>query len=165
MLGVDPGTATCGYGVVTGGAAQPARLVECGVIRTAAAAPLAARLATVFDGISDLLARHHPDAVAVEGLFHGKNARSALVLGHARGVVLLAAERAALPLAEITPAEVKRAVTGTGAATKAQVGLMVARLLRLAAPPSPADAADGTAIALTHLLRLAPRLRLAGGGR
>jgi crossover junction endodeoxyribonuclease RuvC len=165
VLGIDPGTATCGYGVVSGGAQHPARLVECGVIRTRAGAPLATRLGVVFDGISDLLARHRPDAVAVEGLFHGKNARSALVLGHGRGVVLLAVDRAGLPVAEISPAEVKRAVTGTGAATKGQVGEMVARLLRLAAPPAPADAADGTAIALTHLLRLMPRMRLAGGGR
>lgn len=165
MLGIDPGTAACGYGVVAGGAGGAARLVECGVIRTRAGEPLAARLATVFDGLTELLARHRPDAVAVEGLFHGQNPRSALVLGHARGVALLAAERAGLPIAEISPAEVKRAVTGTGAATKAQVGEMVARLLRLTAAPTPADAADGTAIALTHLLRLTPRLRMAGGGR
>lgn len=165
MLGIDPGTAACGYGVVTGGPGLAARLVECGVIRTRAGTPLASRLATVFDALTVLLERHHPDAVAVEGLFHGQNARSALILGHARGVALLAAERAGLPISEISPAEVKRAVTGTGSATKGQVAEMMARLLRLAAPPSPSDAADGTAIALTQLLRLSPRLRLAGGGR
>jgi crossover junction endodeoxyribonuclease RuvC len=164
VLGIDPGTAACGYGVVTGGAGRAARLVECGVIRTKAGSALSVRLGLVFDGVGELLERHRPDAVAVEGLFHGQNARSALILGHARGVILLAAERAGLPIAEISPAEVKRAVTGTGAATKGQVGEMIARLLRLTAPPAPADAADGTAIALTHLLRLAPRLRLAGGG-
>lgn len=161
MLGIDPGTATCGYGVVRGGEGS-AKLVECGVIRTTAATPLAERLVTLFDGLSELLARHQPDAVAVEGLFHGKNARSALVLGHARGVALLVAAQAGLAVAEISPAEVKRAVTGTGSATKEQVGLMVARLLRLAAPPTPADAADGVAIALTHLLRTAPRGRVLG---
>ena len=111
-----------------------------------------------------MLERHRPDAVAVEGLFHGRNARSALVLGHARGVVLLAATRAGLPVAEISPAEVKRAVTGTGAATKPQVGAMVMRLLHLASAPAPADAADGVAIALTHLLRVQPA-RADDGGR
>jgi crossover junction endodeoxyribonuclease RuvC len=122
-------------------------------------------LAAVFDGLEELFIRHQPDEVAVEGLFHGKNARSALILGHARGVVLLAAERAAIPVAEISPAEVKRAVTGTGRATKPQVGAMVARLLHLAHAPSPADAADGVAIALTHLLRMAPRTRMTGNLR
>ncbi len=162
MLGIDPGTATMGYGVVSGGAGQPARLVECGVVRTRADSALPARLAVIFDALGELLDRHRPDAVAVEGLFHGRNARSALVLGHARGVVLLAAERAALPVAEISPAEVKRAVTGTGAASKEQVAAMITRLLNLVAPPSPADAADGVAIALTHLMRSEPRARLGG---
>lgn len=138
-------------------------LVECGVIRTSAGQPLAMRLGILFDGLTELLERHHPDAIAVEGLFHGRNARSALVLGHARGVVLLAATRAGLPVAEISPAEVKRAVTGTGAATKPQVGAMVMRLLRLASSPRPADAADGVAIALTHLLRVQPRARMLAG--
>ena len=167
MLGVDPGTAVLGYGVVTTCVATATRitLVECGVIRTRADQSLAIRLAVIFDGITELLERHRPDAIAVEGLFHGRNARSALVLGHARGVVLLAATRAGLAVAEISPAEVKRAVTGTGAATKPQVGAMVMRLLRLAAAPTPADAADGVAIALTHVLRLQPRARMAAVGR
>lgn len=165
MLGVDPGTATLGYGVVTGGAGRATQLVECGVVRTRATDPLPHRLEAIFDGITDVLTRHHPDALAVEGLFHGRNPRSALVLGHARGVVLLAAARAGLAIADISPAEVKRAVTGTGTASKAQVGAMVMRLLRLAAAPAPSDAADGVAIALTHLLRLEPRARLTGGRR
>jgi crossover junction endodeoxyribonuclease RuvC len=153
VLGIDPGTAVMGFGVVRIGAEQRAILVECGVVRTKASDPLSQRLGTLFDGVSELLERHRPDAIAVEGLFHGRNARSALILGHARGVVLLAATRAGLPVAEISPAEVKRAVTGTGAATKPQVAAMVMRLLRLASAPTPADAADGVAIALTHLLR------------
>ncbi|MGH7593409.1 MAG: crossover junction endodeoxyribonuclease RuvC [Gemmatimonadales bacterium] len=136
------------------------QLIECGVIRTRPVDSLAVRLGILFDGLNDILQRHRPDAVAVEGLFHGRNARSALVLGHARGVVLLAATRAGLAVAEISPAEVKRAVAGTGAATKPQVGAMVMRLLRLASPPTPADAADGVAIALTHLLRVQPRTRM-----
>ena len=162
MLGVDPGTAILGYGVVTAAGTGPARLLECGVVRTKATQPLPDRLATIFDGLVELLERHRPDAVAVEGLFHGRNARSALILGHARGVVLLAAQRAGLAVAEISPAEVKRAVTGTGAATKHQVAAMVMRLLRLAAPPAPADAADGVAIGLTQLLRMQQQLRLPG---
>ena len=155
-----------GYGVVTTspepGAQSLARvkLVECGVVRTKSSESLAMRLGVLFDGVTDLIARHRPDAVAVEGLFHGKNARSALVLGHARGVVLLAANRAGLEVAEISPAEVKRAVTGTGAATKTQVSAMVMKLLHLVAAPKPADAADGVAIALTHLLRSRPRARM-----
>jgi crossover junction endodeoxyribonuclease RuvC len=159
VLGIDPGTAVMGYGVVatSGGAV---RLVECGVVRTRPTESLAIRLGTLFDGVTALIERHRPDAVAVEGLFHGRNARSALILGHARGVVLLAATRAGLSVAEISPAEVKRAVTGTGAATKTQVGAMVKRLLNLVAAPKPADAADGVAIALTHLLRLQPRARM-----
>jgi len=165
VLGVDPGTATMGYGVVTGGAAHPTRLVECGVVRTRAGEPLAVRLETIFDGLSEILARHQPDAVAVEGLFHGRNARSALILGHARGVVLLVAAQAGLPIAEISPTEVKRAVAGTGKATKPQVSAMVMHLLRLATRPAPADAADGVAIALTHLLRMEPRARFTGGRR
>jgi crossover junction endodeoxyribonuclease RuvC len=164
VVGVTPGTTTD-----RAGGARPltapgktVRLIECGVVRTRPTEPLAMRLGTLFDGITALIERHHPDAIAVEGLFHGRNARSALVLGHARGVVLLAATRAGLAVAEISPAEVKRAVTGTGSASKAQVGAMVMRLLNLVAAPKPADAADGVAIALTHLLRQQPGARMAG---
>jgi crossover junction endodeoxyribonuclease RuvC len=178
VLGIDPGTAVMGYGVVThlvavdrGPRIAPGRtalatttirLVECGVVRTRSAETLATRLGLIFDGVTELIERHAPDAIAVEGLFHGRNARSALILGHARGVVLLAAARAGRTVAEISPAEVKRAVTGSGSASKAQVGAMVMKLLRLATTPKPADAADGVAIALTHLLRLQPRARLLG---
>lgn len=165
MLGIDPGTATCGYGVVRAGHDGRATLLECGVVRTSATDPLPLRLLVLADAITELLERHRPEVLALENVFHGRNARSALVLGHARGVVMLAAARRPIPVAEITPAEVKRAVTGTGAASKEQVGRMVARLLHLASPPSPADAADGVAIALTHLMRAMPRARLAGAGR
>lgn len=153
-----------GYGVV-GLVTNQVRLIECGVVRTKSSEPLAIRLGTLFDGITELIERHRPDAIAVEGLFHGKNARSALILGHARGVVLLAATRAGRPVAEISPAEVKRAVTGTGRATKTQVGAMVMKLLHLAAAPKPADAADGVAIALTQLLRMQPTARLMAARR
>ena len=165
MLGIDPGTAVCGFGVVRTGVDRRATLLECGVVRTRATEPLPDRLMTLADALDDLLDRHRPDALALENVFLGRNARTALVLGHARGVVMLAAARRGVVVAEITPREVKRAVTGTGAATKPQVAAMVARLLRLASAPEPADAADGVAIALTHLIRVAPRTSFAGAAR
>jgi crossover junction endodeoxyribonuclease RuvC len=127
-------------------------LIECGVVRTPATLPLATRLATIHDGITELIARHRPDAIAVEGVFYGKNVRSAIILSHARGVILLAAEQAKIPTFEYSPAKVKKSVVGRGAAVKSQVGWAVAKLLRLKTAPSPADAADAVAIALTHLL-------------
>ncbi|MBU6366911.1 MAG: crossover junction endodeoxyribonuclease RuvC [Gemmatimonadetes bacterium] len=151
VVGIDPGTAVTGYGVVSCAGRAPA-LVECGVVRTPADAPLAERLAAIHEGIVGVLARHRPDTVAVEGAFYAKNVRTAIVLGHARGVILLAAQQAGAALRECAPADVKKAVTGSGAATKAQVQFMVARLLRLAHPPEPADAADGVAIALCAAL-------------
>ncbi|MDB4947911.1 MAG: crossover junction endodeoxyribonuclease RuvC [Gemmatimonadetes bacterium] len=153
VLGVDPGTAVTGYGVVarTGGGAVS--LVECGVIRTSPKAPLAERLLEIHEGVAEVIRRTHPDSMAVEGVFYSKNARSSLVLGHARGVILLAGAVAGLKVAEYPPAEIKTAVVGTGAATKDQVGFMVAKLLRLKEAPRPADAADGVAIALCHCFR------------
>lgn len=163
MLGIDPGTAACGFGVVAVGTGLRARLIECGVIRTRPVDPLPNRLLVIFDAVNELVERHQPDALALENVFHGRNTRTALVLGHARGVIMVVAERAGVPVAEITPAEVKRAVTGTGRATKDQVGAMVMRLLNLKRAPTPSDAADGVAIALTHLMRAMPRTRLGGG--
>jgi len=151
--------------VIRAKAGERATLIECGVIRTRAADPLPLRLMQIATTIEELLLRHHPDALALENVFVGRNVRSALVLGHARGVIMLTAARAQVPVAEISPREVKAAVAGNGSAEKVQVGLMVARLLHLASPPRPADAADGVAIALTHLIRLMPRARLAGGAR
>ena len=131
---------------------RPGRLVECGVIRTDSKQQMWSRLETLYQGVSELIARHQPAAVAVESVFYGKNARSALALGQARGVILLAVARAELPIAEFPPATVKQSVTGRGGAAKAQVGYMVQQLLRLKRPPAPSDAADGVAIALTYLL-------------
>jgi crossover junction endodeoxyribonuclease RuvC len=107
-----------------------------------------------------LLARHRPDAMAVESVFYARNARTTMVMSHGRGVVLLAGEEAGVPISEYTPAMVKKAVVGRGGALKPQVGYMVAQLLRLRSAPEPADAADGVAIALTHLL-----LTRSGAGR
>ncbi len=165
VLGVDPGTATMGFGVVerAGLPGRPARLIECGVVRTGAREPLAERLHAVHAAVAGLLARHRPEVLAVEGVFYAQNVRTTVVLGHARGVILLAAAEAGVPVAEYSPATVKKAVVGRGGALKAQVGYMVARLLQLEAPPAPADAADAVAIALTHLLAARHPLRRAAG--
>ena len=159
VLGIDPGTASTGYGVVTGDGLGLVSLVECGVIRTRPRDPLAARLNEIYEGVSELLARHHPDALSVEDVFYAKNVRTTVVLGHARGVVLLAGQRSGVAIHEIPPAEIKKAVVGTGAATKEQVQFMLARLLRLKSVPQPSDAADGVAAALACLMAMrVPRL-------
>ncbi len=153
MLGIDPGTAATGYGVVETGDRGSFRLIECGVIRTTAGALLATRLRQVHEELTGLIARHRPDVLAVEEAFHARNVRTTLVLGHARGVILLAGAQTDTPIAEYSPATIKKTVTGKGAAPKSQVGFMVAQLLHLKAAPQPADAADGVAVALTHLIR------------
>ena len=152
VLGIDPGTAVLGYGVVESGTGTHPRLLECGTLTTAARDSLPARLRVIHDGTAALLARHAPDAMAVESAFYAKNVRTTVVLSHARGVILLAAEQAGVAIAEYSPAQVKKAVVGRGAALKSQVAYMVAQLLRLRTPPTPADAADGVAVALTHVL-------------
>lgn len=153
VLGVDPGTAVTGYGVVRGDGSAPSVLIECGVIRTRPREPLAARLAEIYDGIRDLIARHRPEAIAVEDVFYSRNVRTTLVLGHARGVILLAGQQAGLEIHEYPPAEIKKAIVGNGAATKEQVQFMVTRLLRLKTAPQPADASDGVAAALALIMR------------
>lgn len=154
VLGIDPGTATTGYGVVKGDGRGPASLVECGVIRTRARDPLANRLDEIYEGVTELLARHRPDALSVEDVFYAKNVRTTVVLGHARGVVLLAGKKAGVEIHEIPPAEIKKAVVGTGAATKEQVQFMLTQLLRLKSAPQPSDAADGVAAALACLMSM-----------
>jgi crossover junction endodeoxyribonuclease RuvC len=152
VLGIDPGTAVLGYGVVEGGPGLASRLLECGTLTTTPRDPLPARLRVIHDGMQALIARHVPDAIAVESAFHGKNVRTTIALSHARGVILLAGEQAGLLIAEYSPAQVKKSVVGRGAAMKPQVSYMVTQLLRLKSPPTPSDAADGVAVALTHLL-------------
>ena len=152
VLGIDPGTAVTGYGVVARRCGGAVSLVECGVIRTSAGQPLARRIREIYLEVVGLIDRHAPFAVSVENVFQGKNARSALTLGHARGAILLAVALQDIPIAEYSPAEIKKAVTGTGRATKDQVGFMVQQQLRLEEAPSPADAADGVAAALCHCL-------------
>ena len=167
VLGVDPGTATLGYGVVEAEVRGTARLVECGIVRTRPSDPFPMRLRVIHEGIRELIARHRPDCVAVEDAFYAKNVRTTIALSQARGVILLAAELAGVPIAEYEPRLVKKAVVGTGAALKPQVAYMVAQILRLRTPPEPADAADGVAVALTHVLRTAgvPGGRMAAMGR
>jgi crossover junction endodeoxyribonuclease RuvC len=152
VLGIDPGTAVTGYGVVEAQHSMPARLIECGVIRTRARDALPQRLLDIHAGIAELIERHRPDAVAIEDVFYARNVRTTIVLGHARGVILLAAVQAQVEISEYPPAEIKKAIVGTGNATKQQVQFMVARLLRLKTAPEPADAADGVAVALTRLM-------------
>jgi crossover junction endodeoxyribonuclease RuvC len=152
VLGVDPGTQVTGYGVVRGESANAATLVECGVIRTTAADPLPDRLREIHEGIAELIERHAPDVMSVEDVFYARNVRTTVVLGHARGVILLAAAQRGIRVHEMTPKEIKKAISGTGAATKEQVQFMVTKLLRLKSPPKPADAADGCAAALGFLM-------------
>ncbi len=164
VLGIDPGTATTGYGVVERANGGAVRLIECGVINTRARDPLAARLHEIFDGVRTIIERHKPDAMAIEDVFYARNVRTTVVLGHARGVIMLAAQQGGIAIHEYAPREIKKAVVGSGAAAKEQVQFMVMRLLRLKTPPRPADAADGVAAALTcclgeHLDRVRLRAR------
>ncbi len=152
ILGIDPGTAVTGYGVVAKEGGGAVSLVECGVVRTSSGEVLAVRIREIYLAVADLIARHAPSVVVVEDVFQGKNVQSALKLGHARGAILLAAALGEIPIAEYSPRVIKKAVVGNGNATKDQVGFMVQQQLRLKAPPKPADAADGVAVALCHCL-------------
>jgi crossover junction endodeoxyribonuclease RuvC len=160
VLGIDPGTAVTGFGVVRTDGPARLTLVECGVIRTSPSAPLPDRLREIHEGIAALLDRHAPHIMAVESVFYARNVRTTITLGHTRGVILLAAALRNVEICEYPPAEIKKAVVGTGQATKAQVQFMTARLLRLAHAPQPADAADGVACAITACIasQLGPRV-------
>ena len=149
VLGIDPGTANTGYGVVYARARQLAAL-DGGVIGTGPAEPLERRLARLHARVCDLIAEHRPDAVAVEEIYFGRNVRSALAVGQARGVVLLSAGMAGVPCFSYTPQAVKLAVCGTGGAEKEQVQRMVGSLLSLPEPPEPDHAADALAVAVCH---------------
>jgi crossover junction endodeoxyribonuclease RuvC len=152
VLGIDPGTAVTGYGIVRKDGRNPLTLVECGVIRTRPRDDLPRRLTEIHDGVVELIRRHQPNVLSIEDIFYARNVRTTVVLGHARGVILLAAAHAGLEIHEYPPAEIKKAVAGTGAATKLQIQFMVTRLLRLKPAPQPSDAADGVAAALAYAL-------------
>jgi crossover junction endodeoxyribonuclease RuvC len=163
VLGIDPGVSRCGYGCVTGDS-RGMRAVAAGVITTPTADPLPQRLAALWRELRDLVAELKPDAVAVERLFFQANARTAMSVGQASGLALVVAADAGCPVAQYTPNEVKVAVTGYGAAPKAQVQQMVQSLLGLAERPRPPDTADALALAICHL-SLAPRLARVAGGK
>lgn len=150
VLGIDPGVAITGYGLLAG-TAEDARLVASGVITTPSACSLPERLLLLHAELSKLIEHYQPQVAAVEELFFGRNARTALIVGHGRGVALLALGEAGLAVYEYKPLQVKQAVVGYGRASKEQVQKMVRLLLRLDAVPQPDDAADAVAVALCHL--------------
>lgn len=149
VLGIDPGTATTGYGLVEyrGG---KARMVHYGTILTPAKMEMPLRLCKINQGINLLLQEYRPEAVAVEQIFYHKNAKTVITVAQSRGVILMTAASAGLPIAEYTPLQVKQAVVGYGNADKRQVQLMVQKMLSLEQPPQPDDAADALAIAICH---------------
>jgi crossover junction endodeoxyribonuclease RuvC len=150
ILGIDPGTAITGYGLVRE-EDDILKLVDCGVITTPSGQPLPERLQVIYHGLADLVDRQRPAAAAVEELFFSRNARTALSVGHARGVTLLALVDAGLPIYEYKPLEIKQAIAGYGGADKRQVQEMVRMLLNLEDVPRPDDAADAVAVAVCHI--------------
>src|SRR2546421_9539179 len=150
VLGIDPGSETTGWGVIDGDARRYS-LVEFGTLKARARERFAARLLKISDGVESLLARFKPDVCAVEESFFAVNAKTALKLGQVRGVVLVAAERAGVEIAEYAPRLVKQTVVGYGAAEKQQVQEMVRVLLKLSVGPAPFDSSDALAVAITHL--------------
>jgi crossover junction endodeoxyribonuclease RuvC len=155
VFGIDPGSDRTGYGCIdTDGSRH--RIIVSGAIKASALATFPEKLLKIHVGLATLLDECRPDCVAIENLFHASNARSALKLGHARGVAMLAAVEAGLPVAEYTPAEIKRAVVGYGRADKHQVQQMVKLILGLPALPTPHDAADALAVAICHVHSMAP---------
>lgn len=150
VLGVDPGLSRCGVGIVEGTGRRPSP-VSAGVITTPTDQPVSKRLLQLHRELAELIARTRPDAVAVERVFFSTNVRTAMSVGQAAGIALLAAEQAGIDVTEYTPTQVKAAVAGSGTADKEQLGFMVRTQLRLVEVPSPADAADALALALCHL--------------
>jgi crossover junction endodeoxyribonuclease RuvC len=149
ILGIDPGVAIVGYAVVEA-RGDALRMIACDVIRTPAGLPLAPRLQQIYQQLDELVTNYRPQEAAIEELFFGRNVSTAIAVGQARGVTMLALADRGLSIAEYTPNEVKLAVTGYGAAKKEQVGEMVRLLLHLTAIPRPDDAADAAAIAICH---------------
>jgi crossover junction endodeoxyribonuclease RuvC len=160
VIGIDPGTASCGYGIVHERDGR-LRAIDHGWWQTPAAQRLELRLKTIFDGVAALIEAHRPDAVALEESFVGVDARTALSVGQARGAVMVAAANAGVDCAEYAPARVKQAVCGYGRAEKQQVQKMVQAILSLQAAPKPSHASDALAVAICHALA-PPLLRIAG---
>ncbi|GAA2090365.1 crossover junction endodeoxyribonuclease RuvC [Actinomadura alba] len=161
VLGVDPGLTRCGVGVVDGAPGTPLSLVAVDVVQTSPGDEIATRLLGIEVGIEAVLDAHRPDAVAVERVFSQHNVRTVMGTAQAGAVAIVCAARRGLPVALHTPSEAKAAVTGNGRADKAQVTMMVTRLLRLDTAPRPADAADALALAICHVWRGGAQARLA----
>ena len=155
IFGVDPGSQRTGYGCIE---LRDSRhhMIDCGALTTPPRATLPEKLLAVHSGLAELLAQHHPDAVAIEDLFYARNARSALILGHVRGVLILAASEANVPIWEYSPTEVKRAVVGYGRAEKRQVQQMVTLLLGMSSAPTLLDVSDALAVAVCHSHSIGP---------
>lgn len=149
VLGIDPGLRCTGYGLIDF-AGPRTDLVQCGTIRTDADRSFALRLQTIYDDIADVIDEYHPDEFAIEEAFYSKNAKTALQLGHVRGVAMLAAVHAGLLVSEYSAKKIKMALTGRGGASKEQVQFMVTKRLHLKDPPRPTDVSDALACALCH---------------
>ena len=159
ILGIDPGYAIVGFGVLEKTRGLDARLMACGAINTPAGLPLSKRLLQISDDMRALIAQFSPEVMAIEKLYFGNNVTTGIGVAQARGVLLLAAERRGVPIFEYTPSQVKQAVVGYGKAEKRQVMDMTRRLLNLSAVPKPDDAADAVAIALCHARSFTSRLQ------
>jgi crossover junction endodeoxyribonuclease RuvC len=157
IFGIDPGSERTGYGCIDTAGSRHC-LIACGSLSAAPRSTFPEKLLAIHAGLTELLQKHSPECVAIEDIFYAKNVRSALKLGHARGVALLAACEAGLPVVEYTPAEIKRAVVGYGRAEKPQVQEMIRLLLGLDRAPSPHDVADALAVAVCHLHTASNRL-------
>ena len=153
VLGIDPGLTRCGMGVVEGGVGRPLSLVDVNVLRTSSSEPVPVRLVTIEKGVDAWIEEYAPDAVAIERVFARSDVSTIMGTAQASGIAMVCAARRGLPVVLHTPSEVKAAVTGSGRADKAQVTAMVTRILRLPAPPKPADAADALALAICHIWR------------
>lgn len=153
VLGIDPGLSITGYGLVEG--SHPPRAVLAGVIRSDKERPMAERLSEIYVGIADLIRETSPDVIALETVFTNRNLQTAISVGRASGVAMLAAAEAGISVFEYVPTAIKAAITGDGSANKGQMQRMLTQLFRLEEPPRPADASDALAIALCHL-RAAP---------
>lgn len=152
VLGVDPGTVRTGYAFLER-RNDRIRVLEYGIIRNSSDAPLPLRLAKIHKELSALMETYRPSHLALESIFHAKFARSALILGHARGAIMVAAQAMGVPVAEYAPSLVKKATVGKGNATKERVAALIQSHLQLKAPPTPADAADALAIAFCHMIQ------------
>jgi len=153
ILGVDPGTLVTGYGVISH-TGNRTRVLDCGVVRNGSHKSLPLRLKAIYSKLAEVIDKYHPHEFAIETSFYGKNAQSAMKLGHARGVSMLAAVNRDIPTSEYSPREVKKAVVGNGAASKDQVRFMVKTLLRMKSSPAFYDSSDALAVALCHLHRV-----------